>query len=104
MTLVSITAVDAFDAVGSILVVALMIVPPASAYLLPDSLPRTMELSALIGVASAIGGYWVTHTLDAAMTGTLFGLALLFAPERGLVAAVRRRAQPMDKQLRRRGL
>jgi manganese/zinc/iron transport system permease protein len=50
MTLVSITAVGAFDAVGSVLVVALMIAPAAAAYLLTDDLPRMLGLSALIGM------------------------------------------------------
>ena len=100
MSLVSITAVGAFDAVGSILVVALMIAPPATAYLLTDRLGRMLGLSAAIGVASALAGYWLAHWLDAsiagsmaAMTGGLFGLAWLFAPERGLVALGRRRAR-----------
>jgi manganese/zinc/iron transport system permease protein len=100
MTLVSVTAVGAFDAVGSILVVALMIAPPAAAYLLTDHLPRMIALSALIGVASAITGYWLARALDASiagsmatMAGVLFGLAFLLAPERGLVAIARRRAR-----------
>ncbi len=93
MTVVSVTAVGAFDHVGSILVVALMIAPPASAYLLTNSLPRMLGLSALYGVAAAIGGYWLARTLDAniagamaTMTGVFFLLTLLFAPEQGLIA------------------
>jgi manganese/zinc/iron transport system permease protein len=100
MSLVSVTAVGAFDAVGSVLVVALMIAPPASAYLLTDRLPRMIGLSALLGVASAIGGYWLAHSLDASiagsmatMSGVLFGLTFLLAPSRGLVAIARRRAR-----------
>jgi len=100
MTLVSVTAVGAFDAVGSILVVALMIGPPAAAYLLTDRLPWMIGLSALMGVVSAISGYWLAHALDASiagsmatMVGVLFGLALLLAPERGLVNVARRRAR-----------
>ena len=98
MSLVSVTAVGAFDAVGSILVVALMIAPPATAYLLTDRLSAMLALSALAGVASALGGYWLAHWLDASiagsmatMTGVLFGLAFLLAPDRGLVALGRRR-------------
>src|SRR5690606_19138792 len=90
MTLVSVTAVGAFDTVGSILVVALMIAPPVSAYLLTDSLPRLLGLSVLIGVASAIAGYWLAHFLDASISGAMattagliFLVVLLFAPERG---------------------
>lgn len=100
MTVVSITAVGAFDAVGSILVVALMIAPPATAYLLTDRLPRMIGLSAAIGVLSAISGYWLAHTMDvsiagsmATMTGVCFLLGFLLAPERGLLALARRRAR-----------
>jgi manganese/zinc/iron transport system permease protein len=99
MGLVSITAVGAFDAVGSVLVVALMIAPPAAAYLLTDSLPRMLLYSALIAAASAISGFWVAWLVDAniagamaSMTGVFFLLAFLLAPERGMVAVARRRA------------
>ncbi len=98
MTLVSITAVGAFDAVGSILVIALMIVPPAAAYLLTDRLPLMMGLSVLIGVLSALTGYWVARWLNTnlggamvTMTGVFFGLTFLFSPQRGLLALARRR-------------
>lgn len=98
MTLVSITAVGAFEAVGSILVVALMITPPASAYLLTDRLPRMLGLSVLIGMASGVSGYWLARGLDAniagsmaTMSGFFFLLAFLFAPERGMVALLLRR-------------
>ena len=98
MGLVSITAVGAFDAVGSILVVALMIGPPATAYLLTDRLGRMIGLGVLIGVLSAVTGYWLAHKLDASiagamatMVGVFFGAAFLFAPHRGIVAVFRRR-------------
>jgi manganese/zinc/iron transport system permease protein len=98
MTLVSVTAVGAFDAVGSPLVVALMIVPPATAYLLTDRLSHMLVLSAVLAVVAALAGYWVAHLLDvsiagamAAMTGVSFALTFLLAPERGLLAGVFRR-------------
>ncbi len=100
MGLVSITSVGAFDAVGSILVVALMIAPPAAAYLLTDSLARMILLSVLIGLVAALGGFWTAHALDASIAGSmagvagaLFGITLLFAPGRGVVAAARRHAR-----------
>jgi manganese/zinc/iron transport system permease protein len=100
MTLVSVTAVGAFDAVGSVLVVALMIAPPAAAYLLTDRLPRMIGLSVALAVVSAQGGYWASYLLDvsiagamASMTGVVFLAAFLFAPERGAVAVARRRAR-----------
>ncbi|HZG36700.1 MAG TPA: metal ABC transporter permease, partial [Gaiellaceae bacterium] len=81
-------------------VVALMIAPPATAYLLTDSLPRLLALACAIGAASALAGYWLAYLLDASiagamasMTGVCFVLAWLLAPGRGLVAAARRRAR-----------
>ena len=99
MSLVSVTAVGAFDAVGSILVVALMIAPPSAAYLLTDNLARMVMLAGAIGAASAVSGYWTAHLLDASIAGSMaaaagaiFALVFVFAPGRGLVAAARRRA------------
>ena len=90
----------AFDTVGSVLVVALMIAPPSAAYLLTDRLPLMLALSALVAVAAAISGFWIAWWLDASiagamatMAGLLFGAAFLFAPERGIVARIRQRAR-----------
>lgn len=98
MTLVSLTAVGSFNAVGSILVVAFMVAPPSAAYLLTDKLSRMILYSALIGIFSAISGYWLANILDASiagsmatMTGASFLTVYLFAPERGLIAQARRR-------------
>jgi manganese/zinc/iron transport system permease protein len=100
MTLVSLTAVGAFNAVGSILVVALMIAPPAAAYLLTDSLWRMTALAVAIGVTAAVVGYWTSYFLDASIAGCMaaacgaaFALSWTFAPGRGLVAAARHRAR-----------
>lgn len=104
MALVSVTAVGAFDAVGSILVVALMTAPAAAAYLLTDNLVRMLVISAALGIVSAIGGYWLAIPLDAniagsmaTMAGLVFLTAFLLAPNRGMVAlALRRRQQRWD--------
>lgn len=100
MTIVSFTAVGAFDAVGSILVIALMIAPPATAYLLTDRLPVMLGLSVLIGVVGAISGYWLARFLDTTIAGAMvtmiglgFGLTLVGAPRRGLIALARRRVR-----------
>ena len=97
MTAVSITTVGAFTAVGAILVVALFIVPAATAYLLTDRLPLMIGLAVAVGALSAIAGYGIAIALDASvagsmatMTGVCFGLAFLFSPLHGLVAKVRR--------------
>jgi manganese/zinc/iron transport system permease protein len=104
MTLVSVTAVGAFDAVGVVLVVALMITPAAAAYLLTDDLRRMLFLSVVIGVLSAIGGYWLARALNAnlagamaTVTGLVFLGVFLLAPRRGIVAvAARRQRQKLD--------
>lgn len=100
MALVSLTAVGAFDAVGSVLVVAFMIAPPAAAYMLTDRLSRMLLYSALIGIFSAVSGYWLAHWLDASIAGSMAGMtgmsflaAYLLAPERGLIAQARRRRE-----------
>lgn len=100
MTAVSTTAVGAFDAVGSILVVALMIAPPAAAYILVDRLTSMLAASGIIGALTGVGGYWLARWLDASIAGSmavtaglLFGGVLLFAPQRGVIAQVRRRAE-----------
>lgn len=104
MSAVSLTAVGAFDAVGSILVVALMIGPAAAAYLLTDKLTTMIALSVLLGIVSAVAGYWVAHWLDASiagamatMVGVVFLATLILSPSRGLIAQfVRRRHQKLD--------
>ncbi len=100
MGLVSVTAVGAFDAVGSILVVALMIVPPAGAYLLTDRLRWMIALSALLGATAAIAGYWMAWLADASIAGSIaaiagaqFLLIFLLAPKRGVIAQTLRRAR-----------
>ena len=93
MGITSITAVGAFDAVGSILVVALMITPPATAYLLTHSLPKLIGLSIIIGIISAVSGYFLAYTVDASiagsmatMCGVIFLIVLLLSPQQGLIA------------------
>jgi len=101
MSSVSVTAVGAFDAVGAILVIALMIAPPAAAYLLSDDLATVLGLAALLGAVSAVAGFQVAWWLDASIAGSMAGaagvvflLAFLLAPRRGVVAtALRHRRQ-----------
>lgn len=101
MAAVSVTAVQAFDAVGSILVVALMIVPAAAAWILTDKLSHMLWIAAVLGALGAVAGYWMAHAMDASiagsmavMLGLMFGAVLMIAPRRGLVfQAMRRRRQ-----------
>lgn len=95
MIITSITAVAAFDIVGSIVVVALMITPPATAYLLSNDIKIMLWLSALIGCLSSLFGYLGAHVFDvsiagsiATTTGLFFLLALLCAPQKGIIARI----------------
>lgn len=95
MSVASITTVGAFDAVGAILVVALMIAPAAMAYLLTNNLIKMLVIAVVAGVASALIGYWVAHYLDASIAGSmttvlgvLFLLVYLFAPSKGLISVL----------------
>lgn len=100
MTVASVTTVGAFDAVGAVLVVALMIAPAACAYLLTTDLKKMLGLAITFGVFSAISGYWLAHSLDASiagsittMLGLLFFVIYLFAPNKGLIAVIYREKQ-----------
>ncbi|MCT8339235.1 metal ABC transporter permease [Flavobacteriaceae bacterium TK19130] len=100
MSVSSITIVGAFDAVGAILVVALMIAPAATAYLLTEDLKKMLGLSVLFGVVAAILGYWFAHLLDASISGSMttvlgiiFLLTYLFAPRKGLISVLYRQRQ-----------
>ena len=101
MGLISMTTVGAFTAVGAILAVALIIVPPVTASLLTRRLPYLIGLSLLVGTIAALSGYqfamlWKVSIsgMIATMLGVVFGITLLAAPQQGMVAqAVRRRRQ-----------
>ncbi len=100
MSVSSVTTVGAFDAVGAILVVALMIAPAATAYLLTTNLKKMLLLSVSFGVFSAIFGYWVAHWLNASISGSittvlglLFLIVYLFAPSKGIIAVMYREKQ-----------
>ncbi len=104
MTLVAITAVAAFEAVGSIIVIAMLIVPAASAYLLTHRLSTMILLSLVFGVAAAVLGHisaitvphWFgfsdtsTSGMMAVVSGVLFGLVVLLSPNQGLLFRSRR--------------
>ncbi|WP_077401375.1 metal ABC transporter permease [Cellulophaga omnivescoria] len=107
MSIASVTTVGAFDAVGAILVVALMIAPAAMAYLLTNNLKKMLVIAVFAGVASAIIGYWVAHYLDASIAGSmttvlgvLFLLVYLFAPSKGLISVLfRQKRQQVEVYL-----
>lgn len=99
MLVLSITTVGAFTAVGAILVLALIIVPAATAYLLTDRLLVMVGGSMAIGALSAAFGYYTAFAVNvsvsgamASFTGVFFFLAFLLSPSQGVVAgAIQRR-------------
>lgn len=104
LSLVSMTTVAAFDVAGSILIVALMIAPPAAAYLLTDRLGRLLVIASLIAVLSSVGGFYLAKGLDisptgpiASFAGLVFLLVFAFAPHRGFIASWLGRAKQREK-------
>lgn len=105
MMLVAVTAVASFESVGNILVVAMLVVPPAAAYMLTDRLALMILLSAVVGVIAAVSGHLFAITLPAlfgyrstttsgmiaVMTGLMFALAAMFGPRHGIVVKFIRR-------------
>lgn len=99
MFLVSVTVTAAFNAAGAILVIALMIVPPATAYLLSKSLPVMIALTAVIAVAGALAGFWIAYALNAA---TSAGMAVFYGLVFVIVLSLARLTQRARQRERRR--
>ncbi len=79
MGAVSFTTVGAFESVGAILVVAFLIVPPATAYLLTDNFKKMMIITAILGFMVSFGGYYLAVWLDGSIAGAMTVVAgLLF--------------------------
>ena len=100
--LLALTSVVALQAVGVVLVVAMLIIPGATAYLLTDRFGRMLVLAPAISAVCAVVGLYASYYLDAASGGMVvlaqgaaFALVYLFSPRHGLVIArvnaVRRR-------------
>lgn len=106
--LLALTAVVALQAVGVILVVAMLIIPGATAYLLTDRFGRMLLIAPAIAAVCAVAGLYCSYYLDTASgamivlaQGGAFALAYLFAPRQGLL--MRRRVQIRRERMRRRG-
>lgn len=111
MVLVGIVAVAAFEAVGSILVIAMFICPAAAARMLTDRLSTQVALSLGFAAVSSVGGYalaafaplWtgLDHSLAASgmiavVSGLILALAIVLGPRHGLLA--RRRPAPREAE------
>ncbi len=107
MLLLSFAVVASLQSVGVILVVAMLITPASTAYLLTQRLQVMLWLSGLIGLLSAITGLgvavWLETTPGPAMTvvaAAFYLLAVLFAPKKGLLMRIIRRHMKRSKMHR----
>ncbi|MBI1493034.1 metal ABC transporter permease [Halocynthiibacter styelae] len=96
-TLLSASCVAALQTVGAFLVIAMVVTPGATAYLLTDRFPRLLMLSVAIGAGTSFFGAYASYFLDGATGGIiiclqtlLFLLAFTFAPKHGYLAARRK--------------
>jgi manganese/zinc/iron transport system permease protein len=105
MTMTAATAVAAFETVGSILVIAMLIVPASTAYLLTDKYGAMFVIAIGIAIIGAVGGHISAVTIPpifgfsgtstagamAVVVGFLFLLAWVFSPKQGMWNVARRR-------------
>ncbi len=100
MGMVSLTTVASFESVGAILVVAMLIVPGAAAYLWSDRLEVVIGLAMSFGVSSAVAGYYLASYWDSSIAGAMvvvvgaiFLFSLLFSPNQGVLSRLWQRLQ-----------
>jgi len=102
-TLLSACCVAALQTVGAFLVIAMVVTPGATAYLLTDRFPRLLMLSVAIGSVTSFVGAYLSFFLDGATGGlivvlqtVIFLLAFVFAPKHGYLSARGRAAKVLE--------
>lgn len=102
-TLLAACTVAALQAVGAFLVLAMVVTPGATAYLLSDRFPRLILISVIIGAVSGAAGAYASYFLDGATGGVIvllqtcfFLAAFIFAPRHGRLAVMRRMRRARD--------
>ena len=103
--LLALTAVVALQVVGVVLVVAMLIIPGATAYLLTDRFGRMLVIAPVMSACSSVLGIYLSYWMDASpgglvvvVQGAVFAVAYLFGPRHGLIGArlsARRRASAL---------
>lgn len=90
--LLALTAIVALQVVGVILVVAMLIIPGATAYLLTDRFGRMLVIAPIMSAASSVIGIYLSYWIDASsgglvvvVQGAVFALVYLFSPRHGLI-------------------
>ena len=98
-TLLSASTVAALQTVGAFLVIAMVVTPGATAYLLSDRFANVLKLSVAIGTSSAFFGAYLSYFIDGATGGVIvllqaiiFLLAFVFAPKYGLLASKKKKS------------
>lgn len=101
LVLLALTIVSALKAVGIILVIAMLVAPGATAYLLTDRFERMLIIASATAMGSAALGTLISFHIDAAtgacivlVQAAVFLLAFLFGPKHGLLVAWRRQSRP----------
>ena len=102
-TLLAASTVAALQTVGAFLVVAMVVTPGATGYLLTDRFERVILLGLGIGAGTSFAGAYLSYFLDGATGGiivllqtVIFLAVFLFAPKHGMLAARRRRRQALE--------
>lgn len=103
--LLSAAIVAAMITVGAFLVIALVVTPGATAYLLCDRFPRLIIVSVVIGTLTSFLGAYASYFLDGATGGVIvtlqtliFLMAFVFAPKHGMLAARRKATQALERR------
>ncbi|MFO7476783.1 MAG: metal ABC transporter permease [Methyloceanibacter sp.] len=102
-TLLSACTVAALQTVGACLVIAMVVTPGATAYLLTDRFGWLLVIAVALGAVTSFAGAYLSYFLDGATGGVIVTLqtlvflaAFYFAPKHGLIAARRRRLAPEE--------
>jgi manganese/iron transport system permease protein len=102
-TLLSACTVAALQTVGACLVIAMVVTPGATAYLLTDRFGRLIVIAVALGAVTSFAGAYLSYFVDGATGGVIVTLqtlaflaAFYFAPKHGLLAARRRRLAPSE--------
>ena len=102
LSVLALTIVTALQTAGIILVIAMLVTPGSTAYLLSDRFDRMLWISIATSVFSCVGGTYLSYHFDVSTGGAivvlltvLFLLAMVFAPKYGIMAQSFRRHQPI---------
>lgn len=106
MTLLSMSIVAGLQSVGVILIIAMLITPPATAFLLTDKLKNLLVLSCIFGITSSVTGLYLSYHLNFASGASIvlvavffFAMAFLFSPKEGIVNKYFRRKSNAELNL-----